>query len=163
MSLNGEGTGKIWGRADVAARLPTRHSAVMHRIRLAAFFLTALAACGSASPPEPPHNRPALVAILQETKFSPHGDYTGADTPEDQAPLRAAVDDTIRDVDAMPDPLEAGEVRSRLSQLLEKTDAFATEDRDEVGRYAVRIWRAAGFKEDSRLFPVGDNRALALP
>lgn len=135
----------------------------MRCMRFAALLLTTLAACGSASPPERPYNRPALTAILHEAKFIPRGDYTGADTPEDQAPLRAAVDDTIHAVDSLPDPLDANEVRRLLGRLLEKTDAFATEDRDEVGRYAVRIWRAAGFKEDSGLFPVGDNRALAFP
>jgi len=63
----------------------------------------------------------------------------------------------------MPDPLDADKVRSRLNQLLSSTDMFATEDRDEVGRYVVRVWRAAGFKEDSGLFAVGDDRALAAP
>jgi hypothetical protein len=127
----------------------------MRRISLAPLFLiTALGACGSAQPPAPPPIRPALAAILRETKFIPHDDYTGADTPEDQKPLRTAVDDAIRDINALPDPLDAGEVRSRLGRLLSETDEYATEDRDEVGRYAVRIWRAAGFKEDSGLFPV---------
>jgi hypothetical protein len=74
-----------------------------------------------------------------------------------------AYDDTIRDIDAKRDPLDVSEVRRRLGQLTDQTNTFATEDRDEVGRYAVRIWRAAGFKEDSGLLPVGDVRALAHP
>ena len=131
----------------------------MRRISLTALFvLTGLASRGSAPPPP---NRPDLAAILRETKFITHGNYTGADTPEDQEPLRTAVNDAVRDVSAMPDPLDAVEVRNRLDRLLSKTDMFATEDRDEVGRYAVRIWRAAGFKEESGLFPVGDERAVA--
>jgi hypothetical protein len=66
----------------------------MRRISLhALFLLTILVACGSAPPPVPPPNRPALAAILRETKFIPHGEYAGADTPEDQEPLRTAVND----------------------------------------------------------------------
>lgn len=123
-------------------------------------LLSMLSACGSAAPPP---DRPALAAILKETKFTPYGDYTGADTPEDRQPLQAKVDSAIKDISALPEPLEPDAVRRRLSALLDDTDLFATEDRDEVGRYAVRIWRAAGFKEDSGLFPVGDDRALAQP
>jgi hypothetical protein len=136
----------------------------MRRISLhALFLLTILVACGSAPPPVPPPNRPALAAILRETKFIPHGEYAGADTPEDQEPLRTAVNDAIRDISAMANPLDASDVRSRLDRLLSETDTFATEDRDEVGRYAVRVWRAAGFKEDSGLFPIGDDRTLEQP
>lgn len=104
-------------------------------------------------------SRPALTVILKEKKFLAHGNYTGADTLEDRQPLQKAVDDAIRDIGGMANPLQAALVRSRLEQLLADTDAFATEDRDEVGRYAIRIWRAAGFKGDSGLFPVGDDRA----
>ncbi|RST31582.1 hypothetical protein HMF7854_12610 [Sphingomonas ginkgonis] len=131
----------------------------LHLLTVACLF--ALSSCGSAAPPAP--QRPALAAILRETKFTPHGDYTGADTPEDREPLQDAVDSAIRDIGRLPEPLTENAVRSRLSMLLDHTDLYATEDRDEVGRYAVRIWRAAGFKSESRLFPVGDERALAQP
>jgi hypothetical protein len=124
-----------------------------------AFFL-AMAGCGTAAPPP---QRPALASLLHEKKFEPRGDYTGADTPEDQQPLQAAVDDAIKDVSALPEPLNKGAVRSRLTKLIDDTDLFATEDRDEVGRYAIRIWRAAGFREESRLFPVSDEQVLASP
>jgi len=126
---------------------------------LTAACLFALSSCGSAAPPPP--ERPALAAILKETKFTAHGDYTGADTPEDRQPLQDAVDAAIKDIRTLPEPLDKDAVRSRLSALINQTDLYATEDRDEVGRYAVRIWRAAGFHEDSGLFPVGDERALA--
>lgn len=128
---------------------------------LTAACLFAVSSCGSAAPPPP--ERPALSAILKETKFTPHGDYTGADTPEDRQPLQDAVDSAIKDISGLPEPLDAGVVRKRLSALLDQTDSYATEDRDEVGRFAVRIWRAAGLKGDSGLFPVGDERALAQP
>lgn len=91
----------------------------------------------------------------------PHGDYMGADTPEDRQPLQDAVDSATRDISSLPEPVNPDAIRRRLSRLLAQTDLFATEDRDEVGRYAVRIWRAAGFKNDSGLFPVGDERAVA--
>jgi hypothetical protein len=128
---------------------------------IAAALLLLLPNCGSAAPPPP--ERPALSEILKETKFTPGSNYTGADTPEDRQPLQDAVDAAIKDISRLPQPLEAALVRRRLSKLLDDTDSNATEDRDEVGRYAVRIWRAAGFKEESELFPVGDERALARP
>src|SRR3954447_13519426 len=111
--------------------------------RLVSFaFLLAVPACGTAVPPP---ERPALVSLLHEKKFEPHGDYTGADTPEDRQPLQAAVDNAIKDISVLPDPLNKEAVRSRLAKLIDDTDLYATEDRDEVGRYAIRIWRAAGF------------------
>lgn len=122
--------------------------------------LLASEGCGTAAPPP---ERPALAALLQEKKFEPHGYYTGADTPEDQQPLQEAVDRAIRDVSALPEPLDSGAVRGRLSKLIADTDLYATEDRDEVGRYAIRIWRAAGFRDESRIFPVSDERVLANP
>ena len=128
-----------------------------HRLALAFLFV---AACSSAAPPP---NRPALTSLLQEKKFEPHGFYTGADTPEDLEPLRTAVDGAIKDISALPEPLDKETVRARLGKLIDDTDLFATEDRDEVGRYAIRIWRAAGFKEESHLYPVPDERVLRLP
>lgn len=60
----------------------------------------------------------------------------------------------------MSDPLDKKVVLKRLSNLLNRTDMFATEDRDEVGRYAIRIWRALGFKEETRLFYMSDDKVL---
>jgi len=128
--------------------------------RVALAFFLVIAGCGTAAPPPEP---PALASLLHEKKFEAHGDYTGADTPEDQQPLQAAVDDAISDVSALPDPLNREAVRTRLAKLIDDTDLSATEDRDEVGRYAIRIWRAAGFREESHLFPVSDDRVLAYP
>jgi hypothetical protein len=133
----------------------------MRRSLIAIIPLSILVACGTAPTSTAPPDRPALTSILKETKFVPRDDYTGADTPEDLMHLQTAVDDAIRDVISMSDPLDADKVRERLEDLLSETNWFATEDRDEVGRYAVRIWRAAGFKKDSGLFPVGDDRALS--
>lgn len=116
--------------------------------------------CGTAVPPP---DRQALTALLQEKKFEPYGYYTGADTPEDQQPLQDAVDQAIKDIRALPEPLSREAVRVRLSELVNEVDLFATEDRDEVGRYAIRIWRAAGFKDESRIFPISDERVLANP
>jgi hypothetical protein len=119
-----------------------------------------VSACApAASPPQ----RPALAALLTETKFLPHGNYTGADTPEDLKPLQQAVNQAIEDVSTMPEPMDKEVVRSRLSKLLSDTDLFATEDRDEVGRYAIRTWRAAGFMDETGLFPVADDKVLEQP
>lgn len=126
-------------------------------VAVASLFLVS---CGNA---EQTNQRPALSAILHEPKFEPHGNYTGSDTPDDREPLQSAVDRAISDIGALPDPLDKGAVRDRLVKLIDETDLYATEDRDEVGRYAVRIWRAAGFKEESRLYPVSDERILGEP
>lgn len=102
-----------------------------------------------------------LDAILNEAKFLPHGDYAGADLPEDRAPLQAEVDNAVVAIQAMPRPLQEGAVRGRLAALLKNVEFFATEDREEAHRYAVRIWRASGFRQDSGLFPGGDDGALS--
>lgn len=47
--------------------------------------------------------------------------------------------------------------------LIDDVDLLATEDRDQTYVYAIRIWRAAGFIEGSRLFPVSDERVLRSP
>ncbi len=128
-------------------------------LKLIGFGILMMAGC--APVPAPPE-RPALALLLTETKFLPRDDYTGADTPEDLKPLQEAVNKAIDDIRAMPEPLDEVAVRGRLSRLLKDTDLFATEDRDEVGRYAIRTWRAAGFKDESGLFRVADDRVLNL-
>ena len=100
-----------------------------------------MAGCSEAPPPPA---RPALIKLLQQPKFEPYGYYTGADTPEDRKPLEGAVNEAIEDIRLMPDPVDKEAVRKRLDLLLDQTGSFATEDRDEVGRYAIRIWRALG-------------------
>jgi hypothetical protein len=117
-----------------------------HPLKHFALVLLLLAGCAQS---ERRPDRPALLALLRETKFEPHGEYTGVDTPEDRKPLQAAVDSAIADIRTMPDPL--------------RKDPYATEDRDEADRYAIRIWRAAGFREESGLFPVADETVLASP
>jgi len=99
------------------------------RQRLAFAFILGIAGCGTAAPPP---ERPALASLLHQKKFEPHGDYTGADTPEDRQPLQAAVDEAIKDVSALPEPLNKEAVRGRLTKLIEDTDLYATEDREET-------------------------------
>ena len=64
---------------------------------------------------------------------------------------------------AMPQPYLAETVRGRLQKLIDDVDLLATEDRDQTYIYAIRIWRAAGFTEESGLFPVSDERVLRGP
>ncbi len=104
-----------------------------------------------------------LENLRKERKFVPTEMYTGPDTPEDGPQLIALVDAAIDDVISMPRPLVADIVRSRLQKLIDDIDLFATEDRDQTYIYAVRIWRAAGFTQESRLFPVGDESVLRSP
>jgi hypothetical protein len=115
----------------------------------------------SACAKESPIMRPELDALLQESKFMARDDYTGADTPDDRAPLQRAVDDAILDIMAMPSPLDRERVRNRLMALSTETFFFATEDRDEVARYGVRIWRALGLNRDGDLYPNGDDFIMA--
>jgi hypothetical protein len=100
-----------------------------------------------------------LESLRKERKFAPTWSYTGPDTPQDGKRLVALVNAAIDDVMAMPAPL-ADTVRSRLRRLIDDVDLFATEDRDQTYIYAIRIWRAAGFTEESGLFPVPDERIL---
>jgi hypothetical protein len=128
------------------------------RLTLSMFLLAA--ACGGAASP-PPNS--ALSALLAERKFQPSACYTGADTPADQPALEDAVDNAIRDVAALPSPAESTAVRGRLQRLIRDVEGFATEDRDEAYRYAIRIWRAAGQRGESHLFAMRDARMLSAP
>ena len=127
-------------------------------IGIAYLFITA---CGGAASTPPP--KPALQALLQEQKFRPTEMYTGVDTPEDQEPLETLVNGAIKDVAALPEPLDGAAVRQRLQGMINDADSYATEDRDQVGRYAIRIWRAVGFTDQSHLFAVSDEQILATP
>jgi hypothetical protein len=104
-----------------------------------------------------------LESLRKERKFAPTSLYTGPDTPEDGLQIIALVISAIDDVRVMQPPLVANLVRSRLQKLIADVDLFATEDRDQTYIYAVRIWRAAGSTEESKLFPVQDDRILAGP
>lgn len=108
-------------------------------------------------------NSTLLENFRQEPKFEPDEFYTGPDAPEDAPALNALVNDTIDEISAMPQPLDRDGVRNRLKKLVNDVDLFATEDRDQTYRYAVRIWRAAGFTEESKLLGVPDDRILMVP
>ncbi len=132
-------------------------------------FVVALALLlTTCSDPEPEEAKdvpmsPQLESLRQEPKFEPEGYYAGPDTPEDGPLLIALVNDAIDDVAAIPEPRDPNKVRDRLAKLVRDVDLFATEDRDRSYRYAIRIWRAAGFSEESGLFPVPDDEVLAHP
>ena len=106
---------------------------------------------------------PQLESLRQESKFEPEGHYAGPDTPEDGPLLIALVNDAIDDVAAIPEPRDRNKARDRLAKLVRDVDLFATEDREQAYRYAIRLWRAAGFSEESGLFPVPDDEVLAHP
>jgi hypothetical protein len=103
-----------------------------------------------------------LESLRKERKFAPTELYTGPD-PGDANQLVALVNAAIDDVMAMPQPYLAETVRGRLQKLIDDVDLLATEDRDQTYIYAIRIWRAAGFTEESGLFPVSDERVLRGP
>jgi hypothetical protein len=98
-----------------------------------------------------------LENLRRERKFAPNKMYTGPDTPEDGRQLIALVNAAIDDVIAMPRPLVSDIVRSRLRKLIDDVDLLATEDRDQTYLYVIRIWRAAGFTEESELFARPDG------
>jgi len=131
-------------------------------MQLSLLLFAIAAACAGAAPSPPSSNR-ALASLLAEPKFAPGRCYTGADTPEDRPALEAAVDRAISDVAALPAPVDRRAVHDRLERLIREVDGFATEDRDQAYRYAVRIWRAAGLHGESRLFALPDARVLAEP
>jgi hypothetical protein len=101
-----------------------------------------------------------LEDLRNQPKFTPHALYTGPDSREDGRALTALVDGTIDDALSWPLPIDRERLRGRLRKLLEDVDLFATEDRDETDRYVIRIWRAAGFAEESGLFRGPDDDVL---
>jgi hypothetical protein len=101
-----------------------------------------------------------LENLRKERKFVATELYAGPDSPEDGRELIALVNTAIDDVMRMLQPLRPDAVRSRLRQLIDDVDLFATEDRDQTYSYAIRIWRAAGLTDESQLFPVPDERVL---
>jgi hypothetical protein len=101
--------------------------------------------------------------IRQETKFIATDWYVGSDTPEDGRALTQLVNRAIDDVISLPPPYGSAQLRGRMQKLITDVDLFATEDREQVYRYVVRIWRAAGFAEESKLFAVSDDRVLRQP
>ena len=105
----------------------------------------------------------ALRQLRSEPKFRVTKWYVGPDTPEDGRALIALVNRAIDDVLSSPSPSDATQLRNRLRRLIADVELFATEDRDQTYRYVVRIWRAAGFAEESQLFPVADDRVLREP
>ncbi|MFM5894920.1 MAG: hypothetical protein ACKOQM_10905 [Novosphingobium sp.] len=125
---------------------------------LASFASSALlASCATASQTSPS----GLEELLQQTKFVRTACYTGVDTPEDLRPLTDAVNSAIRDVSNLAKPRDPDRVKKRLQTLIGEVDQFATEDREESYRYAIRIWRASGFKGESGLFSKKDADVLA--
>ena len=105
----------------------------------------------------------ALREFRREAKFVATERYVGPDTPEDARALTELINRAIDDVISLPSPYRASQLRDRLQKLIADVDLFATEDRDQVYRYLVRLWRAAGFAEESKLFPVSDDRVLQEP
>jgi hypothetical protein len=104
-----------------------------------------------------------LSELRREAKFVATEWYVGPDTPQDGRALTELVNRAIDDVISLPSPHRASELRNRLQKLVTDVDLFATEDRDQLYRYVVRIWRAAGFAEESQLFPVSDDGVLREP
>jgi hypothetical protein len=101
-----------------------------------------------------------LAKLRQQAKFQPTPCYTGVDVPEDLASLTSAVNSAIADIANQPQPRDPLHVKRRLEQLMQEVDLFATEDREEAYRYVIRIWRAAGMKSESGLFPKSDADVL---
>ena len=106
---------------------------------------------------------PQLESLRQEPKFGPEGYYLGAGAPGDRPALVAIVNEMIDDVAAMPEPRDPDEVRDRIRRLERDVWLFMTEDRERAYYYAVRLWRAAGFTEESELFTASDDEMLAHP
>ena len=107
-----------------------------------------------------------LAALRREPKFIPHEypplGYTGADTPEDLAPLTAIVNEAIDQVLALKsDRLSASLARPPLRRAAARTELFATEDRDRVWGYLVEVWYILGFHTPLFVSMYGD--AFVIP
>jgi len=101
-------------------------------------------------------NRAELVELRAQNKFQPDllSGYTGADLPEDVAPLNAAVNNLIDALLAQPDgPVSDGEVRGLVAKAINEVDLFATEDRERAYRYIRQVWNTLGFEGDPLIQP----------
>ncbi|MBI1358691.1 MAG: hypothetical protein GC155_00225 [Alphaproteobacteria bacterium] len=125
-----------------------------------AILLGAVLAVAFSGPAEA--QRDPLSLLLAEPKFERTLLYAGADTPEDKPRLLAIVNGAIADVRGLPIPRDPELVRSRLARGIAELDTFATEDRDRGDWYLLRAWRASGFRVESGLFEVPDQRILSL-
>ena len=119
-----------------------------------------LLACQAAVADEPHSlthdNRAELVELRAQNKFQPDllSGYTGADLPEDVAPLNAAVNNLIDALLAQPDgPVSDGEVRGLVAKAINEVDLFATEDRERAYRYIRQVWNTLGFEGDPLIQP----------
>jgi hypothetical protein len=104
-----------------------------------------------------------LRQLRSEAKFTQTMWYVGPDTPEDGLALTALVNGTIDDVLSLPRPIDGTQIRQRLRKLVDDVDLYATEDREQAYRYVIRIWRAAGFAQESELFEISDEAILRDP
>ena len=75
-------------------------------------------------------------------------------------PLATLANAAIDDVIAMPVPREKVVLQMRLQLLLEDTKVFSAAQRQKAAHYAVKIWRAAGFTEESGLLSASDQEIL---
>lgn len=131
----------------------------MRRLMFTATLLlaAAVAACSSGPQGEPVSNgdgRSALVELRSEAKFRPQllSGYTGADTPEDVAPLNAAVNELIDQVLAQPaGSMSEAELLPLIQSAVQQVDEFATEDRERAYRYFREVWTMVGFRGDPLL------------
>lgn len=119
-------------------------------------LIATLAACGpsaaaSGEAAVTPDARAALIVLRAEAKFRPQilSGYTGADTPEDVAPLTAAVNTLIDEVLERPDgPVSEAEILPLVTDAVEQVDLFATEDRERAYRYFKQVWSILGLRGD---------------
>jgi hypothetical protein len=88
---------------------------------------------------------------------------TGSSKTDEAGQVATLIDETIDDVIAMPAPRDKIVLQMRLRILLDETRLLPSERRQQVAKYAVRIWRAAGFTENSSLLSVPDQQVLDRP
>lgn len=102
----------------------------------------------------------SLDELLEKNKFQPTSMYTGPTSSKEKRILNDIVNDAIIYIQRLEEPRNPALVRNRLQGLLLQVDYFETADRDQTYIYAIQIWRAAGFSEESGLFDISDQDVL---
>jgi|ERR1700730_11451783 hypothetical protein len=114
-----------------------------------------------------PEKRALLQRLRAETKFQandyPPLGYTGAETPEDQAPATAAVNRVIDTVLTQSDePIHAKAISALVGKNMRDVETLATEDRDRTQGYMLEVWYILGFKGPTGRFAYGSGRCRSF-
>lgn len=109
-----------------------------------------------------PDRRGSLERLRDERKFQPYDfpsrEYTGAESPEDEAVATRAVNSVIETILARQNgTLPAGAVSKLIDRQMRTVRLLATEDRERTQDYMLEIWYLIGFRSPTGLFAYGQS------